>query len=108
MKKDQFESMIRKNIPDIVSCGSSVEDFEKFGKDYYAVISDLINQMTVTGLKMNLSYTSSKYHTKVSFFKWSISARGFSGLGPGIDKRFFVSCSELSLVSRKNKDFCRK
>ena len=64
MKKEQFESMIRKNIPDIVSCGSSVEDFEKFGKDYYAVISDLINQMTVTGLKMNLSYTSSKYHTK--------------------------------------------
>lgn len=53
--------MIRKNIPDIVSCGSSVEDFEKFGQDYYAVISDLINQMTVTGLKMNLSYTSSKY-----------------------------------------------
>lgn len=56
--------MIRKNIPDIVSCGSSVEDFEKFGQDYYAVISDLINQMTVTGLKMNLSYTSSKYSTK--------------------------------------------
>lgn len=56
--------MIRKNIPDIVSCGSSVEDFEKYGKDYYAVISDLINQMTVTGLKMNLSYTSSKYHSK--------------------------------------------
>ena len=39
------------------------------------------------------------------FFKRSISAISFSGLGPGIDKRFFASCSKLSLVSRKNKDF---
>ena len=69
--------MVRKNIPDIVSCGSSVEDFEKYGKDYYAVISDLINQMTVTGLKMNLSYTSSKYFQsrlfdlRVEFSAWN-------------------------------------
>ena len=75
MKKEQFESMIRKNIPDIVSCGSSVEDFEKFGKDYYAVISDLINQMTVTGLKMNLSYTSSKYHTKGRDYRRVLSSK---------------------------------
>ena len=64
--------MVRKNIPDIVSCGSSVEDFEKYGKDYYAVISDLINQMTVTGLKMNLSYTSSKYFDlRAGFSAWN-------------------------------------
>jgi len=39
------------------------------------------------------------------FFNGIISATGFSGLGQGIDKRFFVSYSWLSLVSRKNKDF---
>ena len=45
------------------------------------------------------------HYTKVGFFKWSISARGFSGLGLGNDKRFFGSCSRWSLVSRKIKDF---
>ena len=42
------------------------------------------------------------------FFNGIISATSFSELGPGIDKRFFASCSWLSLVSRKNKDFFRK
>ena len=35
----------------------------------------------------------------------SISAISFSGLGPGIEKRFFASCFKFSSVSRKNKDF---
>ena len=42
------------------------------------------------------------------FFNGIISARGFSELGLGIDKRFFASYSWLSLVTRKNNDFFRK
>ena len=50
-----------------------------------------------------------KNRPKVSFFLTDIiSARGFSELVAGIDKRFFVSCSWWSLVSRKNNDFFRK
>ena len=42
------------------------------------------------------------------FFNSWISATGFSELGPGINKRFFASCSWWSLVSRKIIDFFRK
>jgi len=50
-----------------------------------------------------------KAEAKVSFFLTDIiSARGFSELVVGIDKRFFASCSWWSLVSRKNNDFFRK
>ena len=41
-------------------------------------------------------------------FNGIISATGFSGLRPDMDKRFFASCSWLLLVSRKNNDFSRK
>ena len=39
------------------------------------------------------------------FYNWIISALIFSGLGLGIDKRTFASCSWWSLVSRKTIDF---
>ena len=40
-----------------------------------------------------------------NFFNWSISATDSSGLGLGIDKRFFAFCSCWSLVSRKIINF---
>ena len=43
--------------------------------------------------------------SEVTFFNGIIYATSFSGLGPGIDKRFFAPCLWLSLLSRKNKDF---
>ena len=46
------------------------------------------------------------YLGRFSFKRW-ISAISFSGLGPGISKRFFASYSWLSVVSQKNMDFFR-
>ena len=65
--------------------------------------------------KVSFSYKHSRYRAyfeanslgRFSFNRW-ISARGFSGLGLGIDKRTFVSCCYIYLVSRKNKRFFQK
>ena len=42
---------------------------------------------------------------KVSFFNGKISARGFSELGTGIDKRFLYRIPGCVLYLEKNKDF---
>ena len=49
-----------------------------------------------------------KLNFRSVFLTDTISARVFSKLVIDIDKRFFASCSWLSLVSWKNNDFSRK
>ena len=56
----------------------------------------------------DLSIIKKSFLRSVFFLTDTTSARGFSGLGPGIDKRTFGSCSYIYLVSRKNKRFFRK
>ena len=74
---------------------------------FFSFLAILLDFKRPEKINRNLK-TRLKWETKVSFFYWAISATDFSGLGPGIDKRFFASCFKLSLVSRKNKDFFRK
>ena len=62
----------------------------------YNYKSPMMSHGNRQGQKTFLSYSIdhiSSLGIRSVFFNSSISAISFSGLGPGIDKRFFVSCS---------------